>query len=191
MDTMSDVDLTVLRTVTRNLTMSAASIEVNQRGLSTPCNNWDLAALVDHIAGGNWFTAAVLAGARAENAMSATMERFGTGSASNETAIESLEVQATAFLRPRVLERTWNHVAGELSGRAILRLRLHDLIVHSWDVEETLRPGYALPDDLVRWGLDELAHDDSLSAQHFDLDITSVGRSASERSARYLDLFGR
>lgn len=118
--------------------------------LSTPCSDWDVSALTDHITGGNWFTTAILTGARADDAKTATMTRFGDSSASGDAVIKSIEEQIAAFLRPEVIDRTWNHVAGDISGREILRLRLHDLIVHSWDVEEALRPGSALPDELAR-----------------------------------------
>lgn len=94
--------------------------------------------LVDHVTGGEWFTVMILAGARAEDAMAATMKRFGDNSVMSETAIDSLNDQLVALHRSEAPDRTWNHVAGQLTGRQILRLRLHDLIVHSWDVEETL-----------------------------------------------------
>lgn len=106
---------------------------------------------MDHITGGNWFTIRILAGHQADDAMSATMKQFGDEPATNEEAIQSAKDQVAAFHQPRALEQTWNHVAGDLSGRQILRLRLHDLIVHSWDIEETLRPPANVPDDLVRW----------------------------------------
>lgn len=191
MNTADDVDVDALETVTRNLAASVASIALNQWSLATPCSDWNLTALIDHITGGNWFTVAILSGERAEDAMTATMERFGDRSVSSEAAIQSLNDQVVAFLRPEVLDRAWNHVAGDLSGRQILRLRLHDLIVHSWDVEDTLRPGATLPDDLLQWGLDELVHDDSLTAQHFDLVNVPVLRSPNDGPTSYLEAFGR
>lgn len=192
MSATDDVDVAALETVTRNLAASVASIGFNQWSLATPCSDWDLTALIDHITGGNWFTVAILAGARAEDAMTATMERFGDGSASKEASIQSLKDQVVAFLRPEVLDQTWNHVAGDISGRQVLRLRLHDLIVHSWDVEEALRPGATLPDDLLRWGHDELGLDDSLTAQHFDLvNVPPMLRSPDDGSSAYLGVFGR
>lgn len=140
---------------------------------------------------GNWFTVAILAGELADDAMAATMERFGDEAATSEAAILSLSDQVAAFHRPEVLDRRWSHVAGDIRGRQILRLRLHDLIVHNWDVEETPRPGASLPDDLVRWGLDELVHDDSLTAQHFDLDRAPSRRAPNNSETAYLETFGR
>jgi len=191
MRTADDVDVAALHTVTEKLVESVTSIEINQWTLSTPCSDWNLTALIDHITGGNWFTVAILAAERAEDAMTAGRERFGGRSASPDTAIESLENQVVALLRPGALDRTWNHVAGDLSGRQILRLRLHDLIVHSWDVDEALRPGSTLPAGLVQWGLDELARSDSLTTEHFGLVNVQVLRSPTEGSTAYLKVFGR
>lgn len=186
-----DTDEVALHSVTSHLAALLASIEFDQWNLATPCSEWDLAALVDHLTGGNWFTNAILAGEQADEAVAATMERFGGGSATSLEAIQSLEDQTRAFLRPGALDRTWNHVAGDLSGRQILRLRLHDLIVHSWDVEETLRPGATLPDGLLAWGLEELFLDDSLTTQHFDLTDIPVLRSSAIGTPAYIRMFGR
>lgn len=191
MNTADDVDVPALHMVTRTLVESVTSVEIDQWTLATPCSDWDVRALVDHLTGGNWFTVAILAGARAEDAMAATVERFGGGSATSEAAVQALEDQVAAFLRPEALDRTWHHVVGDLSGRQILRLRLHDLIVHSWDIEEALHPGATLPGDLVRWGLDELVHDESSTARHFDLVAVPGPRSPDDEATTYLEIFGR
>ncbi len=187
----ADTDLAALDTVTANLADLLASIQEHHGALATPCSDWDLTALVDHVAGGNWFTVAILSGDRAEDAMSATIEKFGGNSVSIAAAVGSLKDQLDAFHRPEVLDRTWNHVAGDLSGRQILRLRLHDLIVHRWDVEETLRPGADLDGGLVRWGLDDLAREGSLAAEHFDLVDSASAALADDGAAAYLRLSGR
>ncbi|MCB0952278.1 MAG: TIGR03086 family metal-binding protein [Microthrixaceae bacterium] len=190
MGTTGSPDLEALQTVTMNLASSVASIEPDQWNSATPCSEWDLTALVDHITGGNWFTIAILTGQLADDALAATMERFSGASATSDAAIQSLNVQAAAFHQPEALDRTWSHVAGDLTGGQILRLRVHDLIVHSWDVEQALRSGAGLPDHLVRWGRDELVNDDSLTALHFSLDASSGG-SLDNGETAYLAAFGR
>lgn len=187
----ADSDLAALDTVTANLSDLVASIEEHHGALATPCSDWDLRALVDHVTGGNWFTVAILAGEPAEDAMSAAIEQFGGNSATSAAATGSLKDQLDAFRRPEVLDRAWDHVAGDLTGRQILRLRLHDLIVHSWDVEETLRPGADLDRGLVRWGLDDLARGGSSAAEHFGLVGLSPAGLVGRGATAYLRLFGR
>lgn len=65
-----------------------------------------------------------------------------------------------------------------------------DLIVHTWDIEETLGPPADVPDDLVRWGLAELADGESLTARHFGLAGKPPERSVDDAAA-YLGCFGR
>mgnify|MGYP003137035436 CR=1 FL=1 len=190
MDTTGDPDIDALHSVTTRLVDAVASIEPDQWILAAPCTDWDLTALIDHITGGNWFTVAILAGQTSVDAMSSAHEMFAGGSATSDAAIQSLHDQSRAFLDPEALLRIWSHVAGDLGGRQILRLRLHDLIVHSWDVQESLRPGATLPDDLVRWGLEELGAEDSLTADHFGLDVGPV-RGSTGPSRAYLQVFGR
>lgn len=187
-----DSDLHPLRTVTANLIESVASIDIDEWGSTTPCSDWNLSALVDHVTGGNWFTVMVVAGARAEEAMTETMAKFGGASVTSEAAIQSLQDQEEAFQQTTVLDRVWNHITGDLSGRQILRLRLHDLIVHSWDVKQSLRQEALLDASLVRWGLDDLAREDSLAADHFGSgDTASSGLESGDPTGRYLALFGR
>lgn len=191
MGSTDDLDVDALHFVTEKLEDALSSIEPDQWNLATPCSDWNLTALVDHITGGNWFTVAILAGETSDDAMITARRKFADGAAGSSAAIQSLHDQTRALLRPGVLDQTWSHIAGDLSGRAILRLRLHDLIVHSWDVAECLRPGATLPDDLVRWALDELAADDSLTAGYFGLAVEAKPRSIADGSSRYLKAFGR
>lgn len=122
-------ELAILKDATRHPHVALESIADDQWTLATPCLEWNLAALVDHITGGNWFTARVLAARPADEAMRLTMKRFAGRSATRNQALGSLNDQFAAFHEPAALHRSWSHVAGTLTGRQILRLRLHDLIV--------------------------------------------------------------
>jgi uncharacterized protein (TIGR03086 family) len=142
---IQDPDLDALTSLSAHLSAALAAIEDHQLTLATPCSDWDLAALVDHVTGGNWFTAEMFGGQTADKAMTNTLEQFGGGTASIAEATSSVNEQAAAFSEPGVLDQTWRHVAGDLTGRQILRLRIHDLIVHTWDIKQTLDPPSALP----------------------------------------------
>lgn len=192
MITGQDPDLHALQTVTGNLVDFVASIAIDEWDSTTPCSDWNLSALVDHVTGGNWFTLMAVAGMGAGEAMTETVARFDDVPVTNETAIQSLKDQEAAFQQTKVFDRVWNHIAGDLSGRQILRLRLHDLIVHSWDLEQSLRREAPLDVSLVRWGLDDLAREDSLAAEHFGSgDSAPAGLDNADPTHRYLRVFGR
>lgn len=186
-----DPDLDALSLLDSHLVAALGATGDHQLGRPTPCADWDLAALIDHVTGGNWFTVLILDGHRADEALAEVMAQFEGGSASLQQATSSVHDQSTAFRRSGALERTWQHVAGDLSGRQILRLRLHDLIVHTWDIEQTLDPPATLPEALIRWGLAELSDATSLTAEHFGLVPDLGSQDTGDPAAAYLGSFGR
>lgn len=186
----ADPDIAALSTVTEFLMEQLASIEEEQWSVATPCDDWDLRALVDHVAGGNWFTLAVLSGATADDSLDRARGQFAGGSPTARQAAVSASEQFETFRAPGVLGRTWHHVAGDLTGGEILRLRLHDLIVHTWDISQSLESAAELPGEVVLWGLAEIKSEESLAIRHFDVDPSQL--SAADRSAiSYLRLFDR
>lgn len=186
----TDPDLAALSTVTSYLRQLLLSVEEEQWSRATPCDDWDLRALVDHVVGGNWFTLTVLSGATAEESLDRAREQFAGGSPSARQAAASASEQLEAFRADGALERTWHHVAGDLTGREVLRLRLHDLIVHAWDISQSIESAAELPGELVSWGLAELRSEASLTAQHFDIDAGRLG-ATDDSALSYLRLFDR
>ena len=191
MTPVPDPDLDILARLSSHLAAALGAIGDHQLAWATPCTDWDLAALVDHVTGGNWFTTQILGGQTAEAALTKTKAQFGGGGASLTEATSSVNDQVTAFLQPGVLERSWHHVAGDLTGRQILRLRLHDLIVHTWDIKQTLEPPASLAADLVRWGLAELSDPESLTAKHFALASVPGPEDIQDPAIAYLSGFDR
>jgi len=186
-----DPDLAALEKLSGELSAALRSIADDQWSLATPCPDWDLSALVDHMTGGNWFTRWIFDGLSADEAMTRTVEQFSGGGASAVQATSSVADQLTVFTRPGVLDRTWSHVVGDLTGRQILRLRLQDLIVHTWDVGETVDAPAGLHADLVNWGMSELADEASLTAKHFQLVSIRTFETGQNTATTYLRRFGR
>jgi uncharacterized protein (TIGR03086 family) len=191
MDPTVDPDLATLATVTRHLSNRLAEIEDEHWQLPTPCEDWDVRGLVDHVTGGNWFTIAILSGESADLALAGTMRRFDHASPTASEAIRAATLQHKAFQEPQVLERRSDHVAGTIQGREILRLRLHDLIVHVWDLDSSLSTTAQLPYDLAKWGITERSRNDSLSASHFGLTDLHLRHGGNRPDLAYLEIFGR
>ena len=192
-------DLGALDLASDRLSSALAAIDEAQWALPTPCDEWDVSALVDHVTGGNRFTVSVLRGRSADDAIADAIASFDDGHASAHDAEASLTEQRAAFNRPGALDGTCDHVAGPLPVALVLRLRLHDLIVHTWDLEQSLSPPAEIPALLVRWGLEEMAATGSLEAAGFDPPGdpppgSDVGRgilNAETPQDRYLGRFGR
>ena len=187
-------DLTVLAQVTELFEQLCATVHDDQWSLPSPCTEWNLDQIVDHVTGGNRFTVSILDGESADEALQNTIGSFDPSHRVAEAAISSSRALIEAFSSLGALDRTCHHVIGEVPGRIVLRLRLHDIIIHTWDIAQTLKPPANLPNELVSWALADLSDPDSLAVQHFALD-TSGPRDAREQEqspqAVLLSAFGR
>lgn len=181
-----DPDLAALRTLADHLAPVIEAAAALPPDTVTPCAEWDVADLLDHVTGGNRFTVEILEGATADTALATTMASLAT---SERDDVDLLGTMLSTFATAD-LEGSYDHVAGALTGRAILRLRLHDLIVHAWDLGQTLTPPVPLPGSLVTWGLIDLADPASTARAHFGVEhrIATDDRSAA---TGYLAQFGR
>jgi uncharacterized protein (TIGR03086 family) len=184
-------DLLVLRSCVRHFLEVCGHIGPNHWVLPTPCDDWTLQELVDHVVGGNRFTLQVLGGATSDAAIDATMASFAEGGATAEDARSSMTAMEAAFRGPDVLDARFDHVVGELTGRQMLCLRLQDVIVHTWDLAHSLTIDTTLPADLVEWGTRELARSGSSTIEHFGVDQRAAGDEPATAEARYLANFNR
>lgn len=182
-------DLAILVRVSSDFEILCRSIREDQWSLPTPCTEWNLEDLVDHVTGGNRFTILVLNGETAEEAMAETITSFDESHESRTAALESIEAQLLAFDEPDVLDRLCNHVAGELTGREVLRIRLHELIIHTWDIAEAVNSPASIRDVYVAWSLAEITNPTSNTSELFALDTSSLRGERSERAL--LAAFGR
>jgi uncharacterized protein (TIGR03086 family) len=190
MKMLENSDLEVLYRVSDLWQETVFAIGDDQWGLPTPCTEWDVGQLVDHVIGGNWFTIAILEGQSADTAMASAINSFTAGLDRAATAATTTRAQRDLLGTAGMLDGRYSHTAGELTGGDVLRLRLHDLIIHHWDLGQALHPPAMIDDDLVSWALSDLAAPDSLPATHFELPVPAPG-NGRDRHTRLLAAFGR
>lgn len=184
-------DLEVLAEVADELVACCSRIRGDQVGLATPCSEWNLGQLLDHVTGGNRFTVAILDGASAESAMADVLGSFGEEHEPGPAAAASIRRLQQAFAEPGALERRCHHLVGELTGHQVLALRLHDLIIHTWDIAEASAPPATITDPLMAWSWAELARPDSRTARHFALALEAPETARPRDHDALLALFGR
>jgi len=182
-------ELAILVSVGSDFENLCRSIGEEQWSLPTPCTEWDLEDLVDHVTGGNWFTVLVLGGATAEDAMAETRKSFDESHEPRTAALGSIKAQLLAFGEPDVLDRMCNHVAGGLAGREVLRIRLHELIIHTWDIAEAVNPPASIREEFVGWSFAEITSRTSNTSELFSLDTSALKAERSETAL--LAAFGR
>src|SRR6478672_5062575 len=91
----------------------------------TPCDQWTVRDVADHILGGNRFTVMILDGL----APAAAMDRVMHGDFADEPIRafdKSSSEQLAAFRQPGMLERLHQHPIGLISGRRMAALRMSD-----------------------------------------------------------------
>ncbi len=182
MNTEDAGDLALLARVSSDFELLCTSIRDPQWSLPTPCAEWNLEQLVDHVIGGNRFTIRILAGELADAAMPQPVTSFDERHETPAAALESINEQLLAFDEAGVLDGIFHHVAGELTGREVLRIRLHELIIHSWDIAQALDPRAFIRDEFVAWSFGEICKPESNTAELFALDTGALEGERSERA---------
>ncbi|WP_285481683.1 TIGR03086 family metal-binding protein [Amycolatopsis sp. NBRC 101858] len=157
----------------------------------TPCTEWDIRALVNHMTRGNLNYVGLLRGATREEFLAARDDdALGDDPVAAFTA--SVRACAAAFAETGALDRVVDYPLGKLTGRRALAVRTADSTVHTWDLARALGADDALDPGLVAW-IDE-SYDDifaglALNPRVFaDAPPTAPGAS---RQDRLLTRFGR
>lgn len=184
-------DLDMLRRVTEWLSQAAVFVDHSTLTWDTPCADWNVEALLDHVTGGNRFTVNILSGLSADDALAAVHASFASEAQTGVdqpqvAAVDSARTQLQAFQANGALSGTYDHVVGTLTGEQILRLRIHDMAIHIWDLLQAVNPKKGLDPVYVRWAIQELAKPDSLTAQHI-----ATGYDKPSKSYELLLAFGR
>ena len=129
----------------RSLTAVAAlisGIRPDQWSAPTPCEQWDVHRVVEHLVGMNLVFAAMLAGERPP--------RSGEGLRSDELPqafSDSAARLLDAFAEPGALDRSYTGPLGSATGSDRLKIRLYDLLAHGWDLAVATGQPAQLPDD--------------------------------------------
>jgi uncharacterized protein (TIGR03086 family) len=110
-----------------------AGITDDQWGLATPCEEWDVRALLNHVVAGNWWASRLAAGE--------TIEAVGTvydGDVIAPVAIDAYEASAnaaaSAFAAPGALDAPCAVSYGPVPGSVYAGHRFVDVLIHGWDL---------------------------------------------------------
>jgi uncharacterized protein (TIGR03086 family) len=99
------------------------NVPSDQMSLPTPCPEWDVKALIDHVIAGNQRVVE-----RAGGQVASLPEDLGAAHRASAKAAQE------TFAEPQGLTRTYQLPVGELPGSAFIELRTSDLLVHAWDL---------------------------------------------------------
>lgn len=115
----------------------------------TPCVDWTVRGLVDHVIGMNRVFVATLTGQALPPRPAADHVEGDPGAAFRNTAAELL----VAFSAPGVLDRVYTGPLGSATGAERLQIHLYDLLAHGWDIARATRQRAELPDGVAERSL--------------------------------------
>lgn len=156
----------------------------------TPCTEWDVHALVNHVIGGNLRYTMLLHGASADE-VNSTRGADHLGPDPQAAFATTAAALAVAFAAPGALTRTTHHPVGDRTGAELLAMRVIDLTVHAWDLAAALETDDSLDGVAVEFAL---AHAGLIEAgrQNGSFAVPNAVRASRESDqARLLHLSGR
>lgn len=123
-------------------------IRPEQWSAPTPCTDWTVHTLVNHLVGINVVFTALLQGQAPPERGADHLGEDPTG-AYHHSAVAIL----AAFDQPGVLQHTYHGPLGAASGAERLQIRMADLLAHGWDLAQATGQPVALPEDLAEQAL--------------------------------------
>jgi uncharacterized protein (TIGR03086 family) len=114
----------------------------------TPCSEWDVRALVNHVVGGNVRYQLLLHGAPTEQ-VEATRAVDHLGDDALVSFVATAEGVVAYFHEDGALERIAHHATGDRTGRELLSMRILDAAIHGWDLARAIGADETLDDDVV------------------------------------------
>jgi len=114
----------------------------------TPCNDWDVRALVDHVVRWNTFMPDFLRGMSIPE-MDRPFERDVLGDDPAASAMSSAHGAVSAFAPADALSRTIHHAIGDIPGQHALFLRITDNAIHGWDLATAIGADTTVDDEAV------------------------------------------
>jgi uncharacterized protein (TIGR03086 family) len=120
-----------------------AMVEDDQWALPTPCTEWNVRALVNHVVAGNLMNVALLFGASTGEARK-VWRSDSLGADPRGAFARSADELDTAFREQTDMDRMITHPHGEMSISRLLRVRTSDYEIHAWDIAVAVHGNVAL-----------------------------------------------
>lgn len=133
-----------------------AGVRNEQWTALTPCTEWTVRDLVNHLVGGNQLFAVILRG-QTSPSPAALRQRQGLDHLGDDPVgayRAAGEALLGAFSEPGVLAQVVTVPIGAVPGIAALNLRVVEVLVHGWDLAQATGQPTRFPEDLVEQALD-------------------------------------
>ena len=124
-------------------------------GLPTPCGDWDVRQVVNHVVGHECRMALLLRGGTLEQFIAVREDDF-LGDDAIGAWSRGCQVLDEAMKEPGALEHNVDYRVGPLTGRVLMDVRTFELIMHTWDLSRGIGFDEDIRESLTTWTLDQL-----------------------------------
>lgn len=147
----TDAPLTPLTRALDGTGEVVAAVGSDQWELPTPCGDWTVRQLLNHVVGGNRLFTGVLGGAQLPplDQLRRVAAEDQLGADPPEAYRSSAEELLTTLGAPGVLEGTYTVPVGTLPGPALVHVRTIEALVHGWDLARAIGRPAPYPDELA------------------------------------------
>ncbi len=123
------------------------AVSPNQMQQPSPCAEWTVHDLINHVVAESILSVRLLHGADAEDSMLGQDDMLG----SNPTAAfaRAASDERTAFDQPDAMSRVVHHPSMDMPGAELLGFRIGGLTLHAWDLARATDGDEILDSDLV------------------------------------------
>jgi len=172
-----------------------AGISPDQWGAPTPCAEWDVRGLLNHVVTGNWWAAALAGGATIEQ-VGARLDGDVLGADPLRAYQRSAEGAAAAFDAPGALSAPCAVSYGPVSGELYAGHRFIDVLVHGWDLAVATGQDATIEPELAEecWAVVEPQLAMLQGSGQFgraEAEASAADPSAADPKARLLTALGR
>jgi uncharacterized protein (TIGR03086 family) len=140
----------------RGFRQRLVEVESDDWARPTPCDEWSVRDLVNHVVGGNFRYVMILAGEPAD-AVVRTREHDWLGSDPIGSFDDGLARVTESFSVPGILPAAVRHPKlGAMTAAQLRVLRVNELTVHAWDLARAIDSEDRLDERVVSWLLERL-----------------------------------
>ena len=126
-----------------------AGVEESALHRPTPCDGWDVTALLGHVTMGSEMAVALLDGATTEEARAFFDGEFA-GTDPVTTCRAAIDAQAVRLGQVTDWDAVVHHPVGDVPASQLLGFRIGDLTLHGWDLATAVGADPAVPEALVQ-----------------------------------------
>jgi uncharacterized protein (TIGR03086 family) len=155
-------------------TQKLDAVRPEQWAWPTPCTEWNVRQLVNHMTRGNLNYVRLLQGGTSAEFLS-LRDVDALGADPVGAYAHSVDTCREAFAAPGALQRDLDYPLGKVTGRQALAVRTTDTVIHTWDLARGIGADERLDADLVAW------IDDSLEQIYAGLAETPTAAETTHR----------